>query len=199
MDKKPEKETINVAVVGGGMGGLCLAIGLLKYPHIRVQIYEAAHKFSEVGAGVAFGPNAQRALRLIGPKTEEAYLRQCTHNMWEEMKNVFAEFRYGSGLRQEELITVVKNETGQCTVHRAHFLDEFVALVPKEICHFGKRLRKIDESAAGVHLEFEDGSSADADCVVGYDGVHSIVRDHLLGADHPKTKPQFTGSVAYRG
>ena len=75
---------INVAVIGGGMGGLCLAIGLLKHPHINVQIYEGAHKFSEIGAGVVFGPNAQRALKLISSETEQAYLRQATHNMSKE-------------------------------------------------------------------------------------------------------------------
>ena len=58
------------------MGGLFVAIGLLKHSHVRVQIYEAAHKFFEIGAGVAFGPNFQRALRLIGPEPEQAYLRQ---------------------------------------------------------------------------------------------------------------------------
>ena len=80
---------IEVAVIGGGMGGLCTAIGLLKHPNLKVQIYEAAHHFSEIGAGVAFGPNAQRALRLIGNSTEEAYLRQATHNGWEEYANIW--------------------------------------------------------------------------------------------------------------
>jgi len=120
---------INVAVIGGGMGGLCAAIGLLKYPHLNVQIYEAAHKFSEIGAGVAFGPNAQRALRLIGPETEQAYLRQATHNLWKEQKNTFFEYRYGQGPREGELIAAPRNETGQSTVHRAKFLEEIVALV----------------------------------------------------------------------
>ena len=65
------------------MGGLCTAIGCLKHPNLKVQIYEAAHHFSEIGAGVAFGPNAQRALKLIGQSTEDAYLRQATHNQWQ--------------------------------------------------------------------------------------------------------------------
>ena len=39
------------------MGGLCAAIGFLKHSHLNVQVYEAAHHFSEIGAGVAFGPN----------------------------------------------------------------------------------------------------------------------------------------------
>lgn len=70
-----EAKKINIAVIGGGIGGLCVAIGLLQHKHIHVEVYEAAHKFSEIGAGVAFGPNAQRALRLIGPETEKVRFR----------------------------------------------------------------------------------------------------------------------------
>lgn len=199
MGDSNKKQTINVAIIGGGMAGLCLAIGLLKHPHLSIQVYEAAHKFSEIGAGVAFGPNAQRALRLIGPSTEEAYLKQRTNNGWKEMENVFFEYRYGMGPREGELIATVRNETGQSTVHRAKFLDEFVRLVPAEICHFGKRLVKLTETDTGVHLDFKDGTTAEADCVFGCDGVHSVIRSHLLGADNPATDAQFTRSVAYRG
>ena len=61
-----ESKAFNVAIIGGGIGGLALAIGLLKHSHIDVQVYESAPSFGEIGAGVAFGPNAQRALELIG-------------------------------------------------------------------------------------------------------------------------------------
>lgn len=177
-----------------------MAIGLLKHKHLDVEVYEAAHKFSEIGAGVAFGPNAQRALRLIGHETEEAYLHQATHNGWHEMKNVWFEFKYGMGPRDGELITTPKNETGQATVHRAKFLDEFVRLIPKEIAHFGKRLDQIeDEAGSPVKLHFKDGTTALADCVIGADGVHSVVRRHILGDEHPALNAVFTGSVAYRG
>ncbi|KAK4506308.1 hypothetical protein PRZ48_000038 [Zasmidium cellare] len=187
---------IRVAVVGSGMGGLCVAIGLLKHAHLDVQVYEAAHKFSEIGAGVAFGPNAQRALRLLGKETEEAYLRQVTHNQWHEERNVWFEYIYGMGPREGELIAVPKNETGQSTVHRAKFLDEFVRLVPKEVAHFGKRLERLDDEAgAPLTLHFKDGTTAEADCIIGADGVHSAVRKHLLGENHPALDPVFTGSL----
>ena len=49
----------SVAVVGQGIGGLSLALGLPKYDHTDVQIYETAHFFGgEGGAGVAMAPNA---------------------------------------------------------------------------------------------------------------------------------------------
>lgn len=190
---------IDVAVVGGGMGGLCAAIGLLKHPNLRVQIYEAAHQFSEIGAGVAVGPNAQRALKLIGDSTEAAYLRLATHNKWEKHANTFFEYRMGMGEKEGELIVAPKNETGQATVHRAKFLEEFIKLVPKEVCHFGKRLDRIEELEGGrIRLHFHDASTAEADCVIGADGIHSVVRKHLLG-DDPAANAVFTGSVAYRG
>lgn len=49
MGSVPEREDIHVAIVGGGIGGLALAIGLQQYGHIKVKIYESAAKFSEIG------------------------------------------------------------------------------------------------------------------------------------------------------
>lgn len=44
-----DRKSIDVAIVGGGIGGLALAIGLQQHAHIRTKIYEAASKFSEIG------------------------------------------------------------------------------------------------------------------------------------------------------
>lgn len=49
MGSVQDTQTIDVAIVGGGIGGLALAIGLQQYPHVRVRIYEAASKFAEIG------------------------------------------------------------------------------------------------------------------------------------------------------
>ena len=75
---------LRVAIIGGGIGGLCTALALLKYPHIDVQVYEAAPTFGEIGAGVGIAPNAQRALELIGPAAQAAYEKHATGNMWPE-------------------------------------------------------------------------------------------------------------------
>lgn len=84
-------KSFSVAVVGGGIGGLALTIGLLKYPHIDVHVYESAPSFGEIGAGVALGPNAQRALELIAPEAKEAFVKHATTNMRASHANTFAD------------------------------------------------------------------------------------------------------------
>lgn len=59
---------------GGGIGGLCLAVALTKYPDIDVQVYEAAERFKEIGAGVVIWGRTWRVLSLLGlePALREA-------------------------------------------------------------------------------------------------------------------------------
>lgn len=88
----PHPYTFSVAIVGGGIGGLSLALGLLKYPHIDVHVYESASSFGEIGAGVGLAPNAQRALELIGPTAKEAFMKHATGNMWASHANTYIEY-----------------------------------------------------------------------------------------------------------
>ena len=87
------KKAVDVAIIGGGIGGLCLALGLLKQSHIDVQVYEAASKFSEIGAGVALGHNAERALELIGPAAKQAMEKHATGNLWASHYNTFGQYK----------------------------------------------------------------------------------------------------------
>lgn len=82
-------------------------------------------------------------------------------------------------------------------MHRAHFLDELVKGVPPQRAHFNKRLQGLEENEHGVTLRFKDGTTATADVVIGADGVHSMVREYLVGVE--AAKPVFSGAVIYRG
>ncbi|KAL9064889.1 MAG: hypothetical protein Q9161_008592 [Pseudevernia consocians] len=189
-----------VAIVGGGIGGLALALGLLKYDHIDVQVYEAAHTFGEIGAGVAFGVNTQRALKLIGPHAWDAFEKHATPNGWESHADVFAEHIVGKGEHEDEVIGSQKTPGGMKSVHRAHFLEELVKAVPADRAHFNKRLQSIEtEESSKVVLHFKDGTTASADAVVGADGIHSATREFLLGERDMSVQSVFAGSVAYRG
>jgi salicylate hydroxylase/6-hydroxynicotinate 3-monooxygenase len=43
-------------------------------------------------------------------------------------------------------------------------------------------------------MSFENGATAEADCLIGADGVHSLVSEALFGEDAPR----FNGRIAYR-
>jgi len=51
---------------GGGIGGLCLAVALSRYPDIQLDVYEAAEQFKEIGAGVMIWAKTWRILELLG-------------------------------------------------------------------------------------------------------------------------------------
>jgi salicylate hydroxylase len=51
---------------GGGVGGLTLAFALSKSPDIRVDVYEAASKFTEIGAGIGIWWRARQILTSLG-------------------------------------------------------------------------------------------------------------------------------------
>lgn len=103
----------------------------------------------------------------------------------------------GEGEREGEVIHAQINASGQQSVHRAHFLDELVKNVPSERAHFNKRVESLEDKQDGpVAIRFKDGTTATADAVIGADGVHSMVRAHLLGKE--AAKPVYAGSVAYR-
>ena len=66
--------TSSIAIIGAGIGGLALAIGLLKSaPNIKCTVYEAAPRFDAVGAGIGLGPNALKAMSLMDPQFAALY------------------------------------------------------------------------------------------------------------------------------
>ena len=88
----PPPSRTRIAIIGGGIAGLCCTLGLLKHPHIDVHIYEAAPSFSEFGAGVEIGPNAQTALKLLSPLAEKAFTETTTPNLWPSYEKIFCDY-----------------------------------------------------------------------------------------------------------
>ena len=201
------QKPFNIAICGGGIAGLALAIGLIRQ-NVPFRLYESAHAFAEVGAGVSFGPNSLRAMSLISPDIRKGYEKRATTNAFLEKKGTWFDFYAGmdcaigkAGEKICEVKAVGRNgeEVGQSSIHRAHFLDELVALVPNEMVSFGKRVVKVEEVNDGVRLRFQDGSEASASAAVGCDGVKSNLRRIVLDEETAAAHPSFTGKYAYRG
>ncbi|KAH6891487.1 putative salicylate hydroxylase [Thelonectria olida] len=195
-------QRLDYAIIGGGIAGLTLAIAL-HHRGVSVKIYEQAAQFGEIGAGVSFTPNAVHAMKICHPGVHDAFEKVCTRNLWPEKQKVW--FDYYDGQTNDVEATSQKpafaigNDLGQNGVHRAHFLDELVKLVPPEIASFGKRLDRYEQDDGGKYtLFFVDGSTAKADAILACDGIKSRVRQCLFGADHPCALPSYTHKYAYR-
>ena len=61
-------------VSGGGIGGLTLAYALSKSPDIRIDVYEAASKFTEIGAGIGVWWRTRQVLKYLGLEEDVARL-----------------------------------------------------------------------------------------------------------------------------
>ncbi|GAB1318036.1 Putative FAD NAD-binding domain-containing protein [Madurella fahalii] len=184
---------ISVAIVGGGIAGLALAAGLIKKPHLDVHVYEAVASHRDVGAGLALHHNALEAMVLIGPEVRQAYLDKAISIASEEDEVIATEVYIAHGPHAGDLVAELGRAKGRKSVTRADLLKGLLGLIPPDRISFGKRLWKIHphpNNTRKIHLEFSDDSFASADCVLGADGVHSVVRCHLLGPSHPATTPK---------
>jgi salicylate hydroxylase len=188
-----------IAIIGAGIAGVSLAIAL-HHRGINVTIYESAQRFGEIGAGIAFGPNAVQAMKICHEGVEAAFQRVRTRNIWPSKEKIWFDYVDAYGEGEPEVAFTVTNGMGQSGVHRAVFLEQLVKLLPEDIAQFRKRVVSIEEGDADkkVVIHFTDGTSAEADAVVGCDGIKSAVRRYVVGEDSPSAWPGYTYKYAYR-
>jgi salicylate hydroxylase len=213
---------LSLAIIGGGIAGLTLTIALLKHaPHISITLYESAGAFGEIGAGVGFEPVMVRTMARIDPRIATAFEkcnkgnavteppRWFTVRVGDKRKvignsedEIVVERSDGKKVKLgEELFVMPARRGPRGGVHRAHFLDELVKLVPDGIAQFKKRLLDVTEASDGsgdAILHFADGSRAQHSAVLGCDGIKSRTRSLVLG-DSEATAAMFSGKYAYRG
>ena len=183
---------MRVAIVGAGIGGLTAGLSLAAAGFDEVTLYERATVLSEIGAGIQISPNGSRILHELGlgSALEAVAVRPRTGDMrrWQDW----------SLLSTSPLGDDVVAEYGfpYYHVHRADLLRVLADAVPLSQVALGRRLVGLDPAPDGaVSLRFADGATAVADVVVGADGIHSVVREALLGPEAPR----FSGNSAWRG
>ena len=193
-------ERLHVAIVGGGLCGLSLAIALTKR-NISFTLYEARASFTEIGAGINIGPNAHQAFQLIDSKIADALFGLATRNtpgnedVWMKIHLGAASGGYEDG---HVVHTLFAPPTGNMTTSRNELLQLLANSISIEHARFNKKLADLRQDSDGVTLTFEDGSEDKASLVIGCDGAHSTVRRLLLGPDHPATLAKFSNTGGYR-
>lgn len=222
-DIKSTAKPLEIAIIGGGQGGLCLAICLQQH-NVPFHIYEAAPSFGEIGAGIMCGAHAVNALRLISPDLLEALKNSMTTNA-----NTDDPLRWGAYCLGTELDTDETTENhslklgdtywkvypdevakqwlkaahlpgSMSSFNRAQLLATMIKLVPKEAASFGKHFERLEQlpSDRGVRMHFSDGTTADAAAVIGCDGIKSRVRTSIMSEIGKVVEPTYCNEYAYR-
>jgi 2-polyprenyl-6-methoxyphenol hydroxylase-like FAD-dependent oxidoreductase len=179
---------VDVAVVGGGLGGLTLAGGLLGRS-VSVAVFEQTSELREIGAGVAIGANGVRLLRELGVDLGEA------GNVVPSLE--FRRWNDGGLIRSHDVGRWYEERMGapMVTMHRGTMQRMLADRLPAERVHLNHQVTEVVDEGHGVRLRFADAPDVVAKVVVGFDGMRSVVRRHVVG----EVAPVCSGEIGFRG
>lgn len=184
-----------IAIAGGGIAGLTLALALHQRG-IACRVYEAADSLRELGVGITLLPHAIRELTALGLRekiagvavenTACAFFNRFGQHIYSEPRGVSAGYAYPEfGIHRGRLHALLAGEVAERLGPDAIVLD--------------RRLEGLEQDDAGVSLRFGtvsgDRVEVRAGVLVACDGVNSYVRKHY----YPGEEFRFTGINTWRG
>ena len=189
---------MQIAIVGGGIGGMVLALSLHDAGVGDVTIYESSPAIRELGVGINVLPHATRELAELGlldalgavaiPTAELAYYSKHGQRIWGEPRGLAAGYTWP-----------------QFSIHRGQLLGALHHAVEQRLgaarVRLGHHLTAFGQARGRVWAEFADRRSGaahpriEADVLVACDGVHSAVRQALYPDEGP---PRWNGITMWR-
>jgi FAD-dependent urate hydroxylase len=181
---------MNVVIIGAGMGGLTTGIALKKFGH-QVRIYEQTEKILPVGAAISLWSNGVKCLNYLGLTEKIAQLGGQMDDL------AYVDGLTGDVMTQFSLLPLIE-EVGQrpYPVARADLQNMLMDEFGRDQIHLGKKMVSLDDKADFVAVHFADGSSTQADLVIGADGTHSLTRAYVLGQ---QVQRRYAGYVNWNG
>lgn len=177
-----------IALIGAGIGGLTAARAL-ALRGFEVRVFEQSDELKEVGAGIQVAPNSTKVLRALGlePQLKEAG--------YQPQSVVVRDWDDGRQLRRTPMDDAeTKYGAGYYLMHRADLLRILAQRVPGVTVELGTRVDAVSSTDTQAVVTLSDGRQIEFDLVVGCDGIHSLVRKTLHGAQSPR----FTGNMCWR-
>ena len=183
--RMPTPNPLRILVVGAGVGGISIARGLLREGH-DVTVFEQRPDMRPGGGAVTIWSNGSMVLEQLGVDMDEA---------GQLLSTVRITTSSGRPLVNIDLTAIVDRLGGPVRmVPRRVLIDRLLEDFPADRIRCNSRLVGVVVTRHGVRAEFEDGSSAEGDLLIGADGLHSKVRDIAGG---PPAKP--TGWCSWQG
>ena len=189
-------ESCGVAIVGGGVGGLALALHLHQRG-VACEVFEAVEQVRELGVGITLLPHAMRELAALGlqPALEAAGI--------ENYESAFFN-RHGQFIYSELRGRHAGYKLPEVGIHRGKLhkilFDAALARLGPEHVHTGHRFDRMVQTDEAVNITFKDPQGQDlptvrARVLIASDGVNSAVRRLF----YPDEKMVFTGINTWRG
>jgi 5-methylphenazine-1-carboxylate 1-monooxygenase len=188
----------DIIIVGGGIGGLTLALALHE-AKIPCRIFESAPAIKAVGVGINLLPHATKELAALG--LEPALARVAI-----ETKDATFFNRFGQLIYQEPLGRSAGYDQPQFSIHRGDLqmvlLDAFRARAGHDRIVTNHHCLGVEQDEAGVGVTFSDGptgsarSSVRGRAVIACDGINSAIRKQLFPDEG---EPRYSGVNMWRG
>jgi 2-polyprenyl-6-methoxyphenol hydroxylase-like FAD-dependent oxidoreductase len=181
-----------VLVVGGGIGGLTLALALHE-ARIACTVFEAAPELRPLGVGINLLPHGTRELAELG-------LERRLARVAVETRQVGYYDRFGKRIFSEPRGRFAGYPWPQFSIHRGALHAVLLEAVRERLgpgaVQPGRKCVALEPQARGVRVRFEDGGSASGAAAIGCDGIHSAVRRWLHPQEGP---PAYQGINMWRG
>ena len=184
--------TFPVLIVGGGIGGLTLALSLHQ-AGIACRVFEAAPDIRPLGVGINLLPHAMRELTELG--LQERLARVAVETREQLYYNRFGQIIFG-----EPRGRFAGYGWPQLSIHRADLqeilLQAVVERLGPDAVVLDMKFSSLEEEQDKVRAKFANGTDVQGSCVIGCDGIHSAVRRLLFPQEGP---PGYQGINMWRG